>query len=89
MAIELKDFFAFTHYEYGEAYFGSYKGMRYRLAREPLENVFFVKKGLREWIAWYFNYFVHINKPILRCYFIAIEDIAIHFENYTLYDGHR
>ena len=30
------------HYEYGEAFFGSYKGMRYRLAREPLENVKFV-----------------------------------------------
>lgn len=30
------------HYEYGEAFFGSYQGMRYRLAREPLENVKFV-----------------------------------------------
>ena len=30
------------HYEYGEAFFGSYKGMRYRLARDPLENVKFV-----------------------------------------------
>ncbi len=44
MEIELKSFFPLTHYEYGEAYFGSHKGMRYRLAREPLENVFFVKK---------------------------------------------
>jgi hypothetical protein len=44
MAIELKTFFNLMHYEYGEAFFGSYKGMRYRLAREPLENVFFVKK---------------------------------------------
>ena len=25
-----------SHYSYGEAYFGSCKGMRYRLAREPL-----------------------------------------------------
>ena len=25
-----------SHYTYGEAYFGSCKGMRYRLAREPL-----------------------------------------------------
>ena len=41
MAIELKSFFPLSHYEYGEAYFGSYKGMRYRLAREPLENVKF------------------------------------------------
>ncbi len=44
MEIELSSFFNLTHYEYGEAYFGSHKGMRYRLAREPLENVFFVKK---------------------------------------------
>ncbi len=42
MAIELSSFFNLMHYEYGEAYFGSYKGMRYRLAREPLENVKFV-----------------------------------------------
>ena len=35
------------HYEYGEAYFGSYKGMRYRLAREPLENVRFVPPDKR------------------------------------------
>ena len=42
MAIELSSFFNLSHYEYGEAYFGSYKGMRYRLAREPLENVKFV-----------------------------------------------
>lgn len=41
MAIELASFFPLSHYEYGEAYFGSYKGMRYRLAREPLENVKF------------------------------------------------
>ena len=41
MAIELTSFFPLSHYEYGEAYFGSYKGMRYRLAREPLENVKF------------------------------------------------
>ena len=42
MAIELHTFFNLSHYEYGEAFFGSYKGMRYRLAREPLENVKFV-----------------------------------------------
>ncbi len=42
MAIEKKVFFNLRHYEYGEAFFGSYKGMRYRLAREPLEHVFFV-----------------------------------------------
>ena len=47
MAIEREDFFNLTHYEYGEAYFGSHKGMRYRLAREPLENVFFTPKDKR------------------------------------------
>jgi hypothetical protein len=42
MLIEQNTFFNLMHYEYGEAFFGSYKGMRYRLAREPLENVKFV-----------------------------------------------
>ena len=41
MEIELSSFFNLSHYEYGEAYFGSHKGMRYRLAREPLEFVKF------------------------------------------------
>ncbi len=41
MQIPKEEFFNFRHYEYGEAFFGSYKGMRFRLAREPLENVFF------------------------------------------------
>ncbi len=27
------------HYEYGEAFYGSCGGMRYRVAREPLANV--------------------------------------------------
>lgn len=33
--------FPFVHYEYGEAYFGSLGGLRFRIAREPLENVHF------------------------------------------------
>ena len=41
MEIGVSSFFNLSHYEYGEAYFGSHKGMRYRLAREPLENVKF------------------------------------------------
>ncbi len=41
MEIELSSFFNLMHYEYGEAYFGSHKGMRYRLARDPLKNVKF------------------------------------------------
>ncbi len=43
MEIQPESFFNLSHYEYGEAYFGSHKGMRYRLARQPLENVKFVK----------------------------------------------
>ncbi|WP_051208926.1 hypothetical protein [Butyrivibrio sp. WCD3002] len=42
MKIEKNLFFNLRHYEYGEAFFGSYKGMRFRLAREPLDHVFFV-----------------------------------------------
>ncbi len=38
-AITADDLFPFVHYEYGEAFFGSYKGMHYRVAREPLANV--------------------------------------------------
>jgi len=40
--IKKSNFFNFNHYNYGEAYFGSYKGMRYRLARNPLKNVIFI-----------------------------------------------
>ncbi len=48
MAIEKQDFFNLTHYEYGEAYFGSCSGMRYRLAREPLANVHFTPPEKRD-----------------------------------------
>lgn len=41
MAVGEKDLFSLAHYEYGEAYFGSERGMRFRVAREPLENVHF------------------------------------------------
>jgi hypothetical protein len=47
MEIELASFFNLSHYEYGEAYFGSHKGMRYRLAREPLEMVKFTPPDKR------------------------------------------
>ncbi|WP_026507506.1 hypothetical protein [Butyrivibrio sp. MC2013] len=40
--IKKEVFFNFNHYNYGEAFFGSYKGMRYRLARNPLKNVIFI-----------------------------------------------
>ena len=39
MAIDRKDLFSITHYEYGEAYYGSCDGMRFRVARHPLKNV--------------------------------------------------
>ena len=48
MEIEKSVFFNLMHYEYGEAYFGSHKGMRFRLARDPLENVKFVPLDKRE-----------------------------------------
>lgn len=37
--IEAKELYSLLFYEYGEAYLGSADGMRFRLAREPLENV--------------------------------------------------
>lgn len=37
-----RELFPLSHYEYGEAFYGSYRGMRYRIAREPLENVHFI-----------------------------------------------
>ena len=33
------DLFSLSHYEYGEAYYGSLSGMRFRVAREPLADV--------------------------------------------------
>ena len=39
--ISREELFPFVHYEYGEAYYGSCKGLRYRIAREPLQNVHF------------------------------------------------
>lgn len=32
--------FKLSYYYYGQAFFGSYLGMRYRLARDPLKNVY-------------------------------------------------
>lgn len=45
--IQKHTFFNFNHYNYGEAFFGSYKGMRYRLARDPLANVIFIPADQR------------------------------------------
>lgn len=46
--IKEKDFYHINYYEYGKAYLGSYKGMRFRLARNPLENVVFKSKEEKE-----------------------------------------
>lgn len=40
MAIERGDIHKFSYFHYGEAFYGSYRGMRYRIGIEPLENVF-------------------------------------------------
>lgn len=39
--------FPLVHYEYGEAFFGSWKGMRYRVALEPLKNIHFTPPDKR------------------------------------------
>lgn len=45
--IDRAEFWGLSHYYYGEAYFGSFKGMRYRIAREPLENVSFASPEIK------------------------------------------
>lgn len=40
--------FQLTYYDYGQPYFGSYLGMRYRLARDPLKNVYGKSKEEKE-----------------------------------------
>lgn len=37
-----KDLYGILYYLYGEANYGSYKGLRFRVARNPLEHVFYV-----------------------------------------------
>ncbi len=39
MAINRDDIFHFEYFDYGERFHGSYRGMRYAIAREPLEKV--------------------------------------------------
>ena len=41
------ELFPFVHYEYGEAYYGSCKDLRYRIAREPLQNVHYTSPDKR------------------------------------------
>ncbi|MCR5746655.1 MAG: hypothetical protein K6G03_03015 [Lachnospiraceae bacterium] len=45
--IKENDLYGFKHYYYGEAYYGSDEGMRFRLAREPLKNIVFLKEEER------------------------------------------
>ena len=45
--ISVKELFPFVHYEYGEAYYGSRSGWRFRIAREPLKNVHFTPPDKR------------------------------------------
>ncbi|MCR5092630.1 MAG: hypothetical protein K6B72_01450 [Lachnospiraceae bacterium] len=37
--ITAHDLFGLNHYFYGEAFFGSYQGMRYRVAADPLKRM--------------------------------------------------
>ena len=37
--VKASDLLNIRYYDYGQAFFGSYKGIRYRIAREPLINV--------------------------------------------------
>jgi hypothetical protein len=48
MKIDPKELYSIGFYEYGEAYFGSCAGMRYRLAREPLKNVRYTPVDMRD-----------------------------------------
>ena len=47
--IRPEDLYGIGHYDYGEEYFGSDKGMRFRVARQPLENV--IGKKPEEWLS--------------------------------------
>jgi len=48
MKIDPKELYSINFYEYGEAYFGSCGGTRYRLAREPLKNVHYTPVDQRD-----------------------------------------
>lgn len=45
--ITREELFPFIHYEYGEAYYGSCGSLRYRIAREPLQNVHYTPADKR------------------------------------------
>ena len=37
--IENKDSYGLTWYEHAQPYFGSHRGMRFRIARDPMDDV--------------------------------------------------
>lgn len=41
------ELFPLVHYEYGEAYYGIFGDLRYRIAREPLQNVHYTPPDKR------------------------------------------
>ena len=45
--ISEKDLYGIKHYLYGEAFYGSDKGKRFRLAREPLKKVVYCSEEER------------------------------------------
>ena len=48
MAVKREDIHHFNYFLYGEAFYGSCDGIRYRIGIDPLENVFFKKPEERE-----------------------------------------
>ena len=48
MQLDHSLFYHLDHYEYGEAYYGSYQSVYYRLGIEPLENVHWTPVDKRE-----------------------------------------
>jgi hypothetical protein len=48
MAIEREDIHTIKYFDYGEAFYGSYKGMRYRVALEPLDFILYKSKEDKE-----------------------------------------
>lgn len=41
MAIREEDILSYSFFQYGTPFFGSFQGKNYRIARDPLKNVFF------------------------------------------------
>lgn len=48
MGLNRSDIHHFTYFLYGEAYYGSYKGMRYRIGAEPLDHLFYKPQDVRD-----------------------------------------